>query len=981
MRNSNPHLYTRLRNAGHALARLTCKLVLLSLLFVQPAAALTYKDTSVAMNWVDPAKHTAVTWSKGASCTAYASAPADDDITAPLNIGFNFVYGATTYTTVQIMSNGRLQFGNKYCGFGTQSSGSPPTYALPYFNANLNNTMRIYGADFDLTVKGSGTGTSCPPSNCGVRYTATPLGTAPNRTFVVTWLNAPEWSQPSSSFDLQIILSEDGTFTYQFGAFNNRSKGSAQSGWQLSTSDFFVKSNGAQSNGTAIKYVPTTVASSGLKISVASSTASTCSPTVVTVSAIDSAGNVVTSYAGTIRLTTSSAYGSWAVSSATGSFSAGVGDSGTATYGFNGSGSGKDNGVARFALSNTHADTLTISAADTAVSGLAVTSSTVSFLTNAFVVQPTDALGTTVVAGRTHAMKAELWQSDPTSGICSIATTYSGVKTLDAWLTRDSADPGGSAPGIGAVALPNAPPGGKGSDNVTLTFSAGTATFSLTTGDVGKYALNLRDDSRGFATGVDVSGATSMLTVRPFALSLESIAAGAVSNPANAGATGTVFARAGADFSATVRGVLWQSADDPTNSGSPGATTNLTDNGTATSFAWATNVAVAAPFTPASGVLGVLSNGSIAQGTYAGGRATLSTLQYSEVGSASLAAAASTYLNTAGLNLSTPGVVVGRFTPASFAVTPNTPVFNVGCATGGFTYVGAPFTYRTAPVMTVTALNAAGATTRNYTGSFWKLTNASLTGKSYQAMTGTLNTGNVPATDPVIAENGNGTGTLTFSSGSGGLNFVRGAPTVPFNAELALQINVVDTDAVVFAGNPARFGSATAGNGIAFDDSSASTTNDKQMLWGRLRLVSGFGSELLPVSINALFENYSAAGSFVLNAADNCTPVPSTAVNLANTLQTPAAGITSIRIASTATSAATITSAPARLGLSSFLFSAPGAGNTGYTGLSYDLGAASANWLQFDWGGTGTHNQNPNARADFGIFNGPRTVIYTREPW
>jgi MSHA biogenesis protein MshQ len=979
VQNSDPHIWARQRSVRRACAWIACKFVLLSLLCAPPAEALTYKDTSVAMNWVDPAKHTAVTWTSGASCTAYASAPADDDITAPLNIGFNFVYGATTYTTVQIMTNGRLQFGNKYCGFGTQSSGSPPTYALPYFDANLNNTMRIYGADLDLSVKG--TGTSCPAATCGVRYTATPIGTAPNRQFVVTWLNVPEWSQGSSSFNLQIILSEDGSFTYQFGSFSNPSKGSAQSGWQLSASDFFVKSKGTQSNGTAIKYLPTAVATSGLKISVASATASTCTPTVVTVSAIDGAGNVVSSYAGTIKLTTSSAHGSWTVSTATGSFSAGGGDSGTATYSFNGSGGGKDNGVAAFALSNTHADTLTISAADTVVSSLAVTSGTVSFLTNAFVVQPTDGLGNTVVAGRAHAMKAELWQKDPTSGTCSIASTYSGAKTLDAWLTRDSADPGGSAPTIGAVALPNVPSGGKGSDNITLTFSAGTATFSLATGDVGKYALNLRDDSRVFAAGIDVSGATSTVTVRPFALSLESIAAGAISNLANAGATGTVFARAGANFSATVRGVLWQSADDPSNSGSPVTGANLTDNGTAASFAWATNVAVAAPFTPASGVLGVLSNGSVAQGAYAGGRATASTLQYSEVGSASLAATASTYLNTAGLNLNAPGVVVGRFTPTAFAVATNTPVFSAGCAASGFTYVGAPFTYRTAPVMTVTALNAAGATTRNYTGSFWKLTTASLTGKSYQAMTGTLNTGNLPATDPVIVDNGNGTGTLTFSSGSGGLNFVRGAPSAPFNAELALQINVIDTDAVAFAGNPARFGAATAGNGIAFDDGSASTSNDKQMLWGRLRLVSGFGSELLPVSVNAVFENYSAAGNFVLNAADNCTPVPTTAVNLANTLQTPAAGTTSIRIAGTATSTATITSTPARLGLSSFLFSAPGAGNTGYTGLSYDLGAASTSWLQFDWSGTGTHNQNPNARADFGIFNGPRTVIYAREPW
>jgi hypothetical protein len=29
------------------------------------------------------------------------------------------------------MSNGRLQFGNNYCGYGTQTVGPPPTYPYP----------------------------------------------------------------------------------------------------------------------------------------------------------------------------------------------------------------------------------------------------------------------------------------------------------------------------------------------------------------------------------------------------------------------------------------------------------------------------------------------------------------------------------------------------------------------------------------------------------------------------------------------------------------------------------------------------------------------------------------------------------------------------------------------------------------------------------------------------------------------------------
>ena len=74
---------------------------------------------------------------------------------------------------------------------------------------------------------------------------------------------------------------------------------------------------------------------------------------------------------------------------------------------------------------------------------------------------------------------------------------------------------------------------------------------------------------------------------------------------------------------------------------------------------------------------------------------------------------------------------VGRFYPNSFAVALNTPVFGTACIAGGFSYLGQPLTYTVAPVATVTAQALGGATTRNYTGAFMKITNASLTGRTY----------------------------------------------------------------------------------------------------------------------------------------------------------------------------------------------------------------------------------------------------------
>ncbi len=76
----------------------------------------------------------------------------------------------------------------------------------------------------------------------------------------------------------------------------------------------------------------------------------------------------------------------------------------------------------------------------------------------------------------------------------------------------------------------------------------------------------------------------------------------------------------------------------------------------------------------------------------------------------------------------------------------NTPVLTTQCAAGTFTYQGQPFGYTTAPVITATAVSVGGSTTTNYAGTFFKMTNTTLTGRTYSAAS-TLNVAGLPRDD------------------------------------------------------------------------------------------------------------------------------------------------------------------------------------------------------------------------------------------
>ncbi len=705
----------------------------------------------------------------------------------------------------------------------------------------------------------------------------------------------------------------------------------------------------------------------GFTIDVGTGSASTCTPHAVTITAQSTAGGTLTSYTGTISLSTSSGHGTWSVKTASGTLSDPTADDGAATYTF----VAADNGSIVLDLANVHADDLTITVSD-AAAGVSSTSTVVSFRDNAFVVAPTTCTGascpgtgsTEVVAGRGHGFRAELWRRDPSTGSCAIATAYDGSKGLKAWVVRDGDDPGGAAPSVAGTALPDAAPA---ANNLTLAFTAGVATFTLETTDVGKYAIALRDDTSGFAVDAGgnprpIDGGSATLTVRPFALGFTDINAAGTANPGGTATGGAGFTAAGRAFSATVGGYLWQAADDADNDGLPDAGADVTDNGLTPSYAWATALSPSL-HTPAGGVLGTLSGTtSIAAGSFSGGRATVSDLSYSEAGSIRISAAATGFLNTAGVDVTGTSPVIGRFHPdhlalVSSAITP-------ADASGGYSYMGQPFTV----AYTLEARNAAGGRTQNYDAARYTVGVAAISTVAENA-----DDGNELSARLTVA--GAGWSQGRYAVNDTAATFARAAsPDGPFD-QLAIGVKATgDPDGVQVQG--LDMNAAATGCGAGCDARTLGTT---RVRYGRLAILPAFGSELIDLNVPVRAEYFDGT-AFALHTDDGAStgvtlalsdPEPGDALAPGDTCAWDSASETGIACAG-APPAGRDWREPPSAGDFNLWLKAPG--KTGDLTLSATVPA----WLRFDWDGDG-NDDDPSARVSFGVFRGDEEMIYRRE--
>jgi MSHA biogenesis protein MshQ len=557
------------------------------------------------------------------------------------------------------------------------------------------------------------------------------------------------------------------------------------------------------------------------------------------------------------------------------------------------------------------------------------------------------------IAGRQHDMRVTAMMYDGTSPLpngCNALTSYAPT-SLKYALVRDTADPAGTAPTVSTLSVPNSP----SSVTVPLTFSSGVATFNLDTTDVGKYTMELYDDSLSYSSST-ISGSQAFI-VRPngFALSATCSLTGssAVAGSATAlTAASSKFCPAGANFSATATAVSYSGAATPAYGKEHPAETVV--------VSWSRDL-------PSTGSNGTLPSGSFAF-SGANGLFGPATLNWDEVGTlrATLSVGDADYLGAG--QVQTP-LYLGRFYPDHFDTVINgpmtcSPAFATGCPvmndgvtlSNWLAYSGQPIAFR----VTAKARNAGNTTTTNYAGSFahnHTLSAMSALGGSAAAANGAIGTYD---------------GT-SFSAGTPTLY----ATTFVAGESSALTASPVSTyPAYSLTATPPTptniYLRSTDGtdNISSKRDTSPMTTSIEagiRIVRGRAHLSNAFGSELLPLSLPVMVELYDGS-VWTTNAADS---VSNSATTQLWTLSPSTATALSVSGATTFSLSGTVAS-----GQATVTATAPGTGGSGYADVSITV----PEYLRYPW--TGGSSVNPSARADFGIYNqtgGSRRIIFKRE--
>jgi MSHA biogenesis protein MshQ len=472
---------------------------------------------------------------------------------------------------------------------------------------------------------------------------------------------------------------------------------------------------------------------------------------------------------------------------------------------------------------------------------------------------------------------------------------------------------------------------------VNMTFDAnGNAPFTFNYSDAGQVTLHASKAAGGSLLSA-LTGASNAFVVKPHHFDLSAImcttadaancAPGALpsgNNPGAANAAGASFIQAGSLFSVTVTARTFGGSATP-NYGQETSPEGVRLDRTLVDPTGAGTNNPAVAYTAG---FGAFTNG-VATGT---------DFQWNEVGIITLTPGIGdgNYLG-AGDVTGTTSVNVGRFIPAYFDV-----AYIDGCTGAAtFTYSGQPFT----ATVTACAAGSPCSTTSNYHGlfGFAKATTISNAGDDTNFSNNTIAAGN-------------------FSFGiRNQIDVTYTFPTPPGKDVVPLTLTLRATE------------DAPGGDGVTSASGPAGSEDPAEIRSGRLRLINAYGSELVLLSVPMRVEYYSSDG-WITNAADTCTVLNGTILDLENNIDDPGEGSNTIIIKSPQTSLVTVVSPAPATGTGELLFSKPDA--DGYADASMNLSAQP--WLQYDWDGDSTED-DPVGRATFGLYRGSPRHIYQRE--
>jgi hypothetical protein len=367
------------------------------------------------------------------------------------------------------------------------------------------------------------------------------------------------------------------------------------------------------------------------------------------------------------------------------------------------------------------------------------------------------------------------------------------------------------------------------------------------------------------------------------------------------------------------------------------------------------------------------------------GVSSTNTASYDEVGLLTLDLQDVDY-GLSGNTITTDSLNIGRFTPDYFeqTVAEQGALVAVCNQTTTFAYTGqvmvsdtakGAISYLANPVVELTAKNVQGVTVQNYTepgyNKFIAAANFIIVPTTDSAIEG-KDTNLLPLTANLLAGTLSHNGLVASASsfgdplGAGILHYELASEDNFFyprneNSEVIAQDNDIDflIDQVNFVDSD--------GIGITNPVDITNTTSIN-LRFGRALIENSFGPETANLPQKLSMEYLNASGRYVVNEQDSCTSYD--ASNIILNSGTLDKNLTSVNAA---------TGQLEKGETRAIILTAPSAGNQGTINIEYDI----YSWLKYDWNWNGvdtkSFDENPTAKAAFGLFRGNDRIIHQGE--